>query len=98
MSLYSSSATIDLAQQNDMETKTLIAEAISSNCGAASKVQEFRAIKQALQAGDCLKLDVISGGCANISYRVFLENSPTIQLYAKLSFSNPLLHLDPTFY
>jgi hypothetical protein len=33
------SATIDLAQQNDMETKTLIAEAIISNCGAASKVR-----------------------------------------------------------
>jgi len=83
--------------EKDREVKKLlVAEAISSHCNDSSKFEDLRKIGQALQAGDQLKVHILSGGNTNFSYRVCLEKNPDIQLYAKLSFSRALWNPDPT--
>lgn len=78
--------------------KILVAELISSHCHDLSEFQDFRRIGQALQAGAELQLDILSGGYTNYSYRIFLDGSPSVQLFAKLSFSHALWNPDPTMH
>lgn len=87
------------AGDNDQELKKqIVAEVISSYCNDASQFEDLRSIGQALQDGDRLHVEILTGGYTNFSYRVFLEGAPEIQLYAKLSFSralwNPNAHFD----
>jgi hypothetical protein len=89
----------NMTASKDMERelmKTLVANSISSHSNDISDFQDLRRIGQALLEGDKLQLDVLSGGYTNYSYRVFLQKTPNIQLYAKLSFSRALWNPDPT--
>jgi hypothetical protein len=81
----------DAAIEKDREEKkSLVVKAISAHCNDSSKFQDLRNIGQALQDGDELQLNILSGGYTNFSYRAFLKKNPSIQLYAKLSFSRAL--------
>jgi hypothetical protein len=53
-----------------------------------SKFQDVRDIGAALAAGDHLKLELLSGGNTNYSYKVSLEKTPRKAVFAKLSLSH----------
>jgi hypothetical protein len=78
------------------EKKSLVAKTISAHCNDSSKFQILRTIGQALQDGDQLQLDILTGGHTNLSYRVYLKKNPNVQLFAKLAFSRPLYITDPS--
>jgi len=73
-----------------------VVDVISLHCNGASQFEDLRAIGQALQSGDNLQVDILTGGWTNFSYRVFLERNPELQLYAKLSFPRALWNPDPS--
>jgi len=84
------------ALENDREVKKkIVAEVISVHSNDSSQFEDLRKIGQALQAGDKLLIDIITGGVTNFSYRISLEQRPEIQLYAKLTFSRALWNPDP---
>jgi hypothetical protein len=88
----------EVAKRDTESMKILVAELISSHCHDLSEFQDFRKIGQALQAGAQLQLDILSGGYTNYSYRVFLDDSSSVQLFAKLSFSHALWNPDTTMH
>ncbi len=82
-------------KKDQEEKKSLVVKAISAHCNDSSKFQILRTIGQALQDGDELQLDILTGGYTNLSYRVFLKKNPNVQLFVKLAFSRPLFITDP---
>ena len=87
------------AIENDRELmKQLVIEAILPLCDDSSQFEDLRVIGKALQAGDELQVDILSGGATNFSYRLFLAKNPDMQLFAKLSFPRALWNPDPNIH
>lgn len=72
-------------EQDKQAKKELLIQVITSLCNGSSDFDQLRMIGSALEAGDELNAHVISGGCTNYSYKVFLEGDPSTLLYAKVS-------------
>jgi len=76
--------------------RDLVAETITSHVShLATKFDDFKAISSALDNGDELIVETISGGCTNFSYKVYLRGTPDVALFAKLSFAYALWNPDP---
>jgi len=93
------SAEMQAIETDKQLKKQLVAEVIASNCNDSSQFEDLRAIGQALNEGDELIVEILTGGYCNFSYRVFLQRNPEVQLFAKLSFSwaacDPGANMDP---
>jgi len=84
------------AIENDKEQKKqIVMEVVSTHCNDSSEFDELKLIGEAMQAGDKLDISILTGGVTNFSYRIFLEQRPEIQLYAKLCFDRALWNPDP---
>ena len=62
----------------------------------ADQIECFRRISQGLEQGDSLKASPLTGGLTNFSYKVYLEESTDVVLFAKLSFPYALWNPDKT--
>jgi len=84
------------AIENDKENKKkVVIEIITEHCNDSSQFEDLKLIGEALQAGDKLDINILTGGLTNFSYRISLEQRPEIQLYAKLCFARALWNPDP---
>ena len=81
--------------QDREEKKSLVVDTISSHCVESSPFEELRWIGEALEKGDQLVADIVTGGWCNFSYRIYLEGNPDRQLYAKLAFPRALWDPNP---
>jgi hypothetical protein len=75
--------------------KQLVVDTISSHC-SDSPFEDLRLIGEALQGGDVLVAQTLSGGWTNFSYRVYLKGNPEQQIFAKVAFERALWNPDPT--
>ena len=77
-----------LAENDKEQKKKVVVEAISSHCNNSSQFKDLRLIGDALECGDKLEAEVLTGGLTNFSYKVVVAGAPKLQLYAKLAFSH----------
>lgn len=75
--------------------KKVVIKVITEHCNDSSQFEDFKLIGEALQTGDKLEINILTGGLTNFSYRISLEQRPEIQLYAKLCFARALWNPDP---
>jgi thiamine kinase-like enzyme len=82
-------------QIKDQEAKKeLVIKALADASSETSEFGDIRKIATALKAGDKLTAKAISGGKTNYSYKICLEGSPAIAVFAKICFSYALWNPD----
>ena len=73
--------------------KTLLIDTITKEC-ASSHHEILQQLNDAISSGGKLEATVLSGGYTNYSYKVYVDNNPELQVFAKLCFEYALWNPD----
>lgn len=72
--------------------KQRVVETVLKRCTSDSETEVLRKIWSAVQSGDELEALALTGGYTNYGYKVFLRQSPSTSVFAKVSYPSPLFN------
>lgn len=85
---------LDNTEDKLLKKKILLDTILDKLPGSNDGHEVLKQLSQAIDSGDNLNADVLSGGYTNYSYKVYVEGNPDLCIFAKLCFEYALWNPD----